>query len=393
MKKVSMFEVIALSITVASSTAVLFTPYFTAQIAGQSAWIAALAAGLLTCIPTAAAVGLMARFPGQSLIKALPQLLGGVLGKTLSVLYAGFFIFFAALSVWRIEAFTIRFLLPETPQVVIRALFLLAVGYAAMSGTVSLLRTNVYVLPLEILVPLLAVILPAARLDFSFLLPLFEEGIKPVLDGTILLLGWFCQVPIVIMMYQWLVTDSRRRGWSLKAVAGTLAVTATIGIGFIGILAAFGPSQTRTMFYPAFALVRIISVSTFLEHTEVIFVVVWVASIYLTTTFYIQSFAESISDTFNIKGGSAKLWIMMATVLALIAWPLFHQMSFFSLIAILKNVGSIVGVVFGGAIPILLFLRVLLFPPKNKSPEGQEEGQSTGGGVFGSKIKDQTDSN
>lgn len=392
MKKVSIFEVVALSITVVSSTAVLFTPYFSVQIAGQSAWVAAMAAGLLACIPTAAAVAVMNKFPGRSLIQALPELLGGFIGKILSVLYAGFFLFFAALSIWRLEAFAIRFLIPDTPQVVIRALFLIAVGYAAMSGTVPLLRTNVYIFPFEILAPFLVLILPISHLDFSLLFPLFEQGLKPVFGATVLMLGWFCQVPIVILMYQWLVTNPTLRGRGLKAVAGVLASTVIIGLSFVSILAAFGPQQTATMFYPAFALVRIISVSTFLEHTEVIFVVVWVASIYMTTTFYIQSFAESISDTFGLKGGAAKLWIMLLAVLALVIWPLFYKTSFYALIAILKNVGSIAGAIFGGGIPLLLLLRVLIAPPKKEESQAQGKGGEDPG-VFGSRIKEESGEN
>ncbi|MDD4657957.1 MAG: endospore germination permease, partial [Eubacteriales bacterium] len=317
MNKISMFEIAALSITVVISTSIMFTPYFAAQAAGQGAWISVLAAGLIACIPTGAAFAVMARFPRQSVIQAMPQLLGVFLGKIVSLLYAGFFLFFAALAVWRMEAFAIRFLIPDTPQLVIRIVFLLGVAYGAMSGSTPLLRTNAYIMPLEILVPLLTMILPAESLNFSFLLPMFEQGVKPVFTGAVLLLGWFCQAPVVILMLQRHVSEALLQGGGRKAILGTLVATVTMGVGFISILAAFGPEQASTMFYPAFALVRIISVSTFLEHTEVIFVVVWVASIFLAASFYIQAFAESISDILNFKGRTAKVLIMLISILIL----------------------------------------------------------------------------
>ncbi|HCX77819.1 MAG TPA: hypothetical protein DG577_00240 [Firmicutes bacterium] len=381
-----------MSITVVISTSIMFTPYFAAQAAGQGAWISVLAAGLIACIPTAAAVAVMAKFPRQSVIQAMPQLLGVFLGKIVSLLYACFFLFFAALAVWRMEAFAIRFLIPDTPQLVIRVIFLLGVAYGALSGSTPLLRTNAYLMPLEILVPILTVILPAARLNFNFLLPLFEQGVKSVINGTVLLLGWFCQVPVVILMFQRHVSDALLQGGGRKAVLGTLVATVTLGLGIIGILAAFGPEQTSTMFYPAFALVRIISVSTFLEHTEVIFVVVWVASIFLATTFYIQAFAESISDILNFKGKSAKVWIMLISIFILTVWPLFFNFSFYVLLSTIRDIGAAAGTAFGGVFPLLLLVRVIIAPPKQKQkkaePQAELSSSETEGGVFGSEIED-----
>jgi spore germination protein KB len=391
MNKISMFEIAALSITVVISTSIMFTPYFAAQAAGQGAWISVLAAGLIACIPTGAAFAVMARFPRQSVIQAMPQLLGGFMGKIVSLLYAGFFLFFAALAVWRMEAFAIRFLIPDTPQLVIRIVFLLGVAYGAMSGSTPLLRTNAYVMPLEILVPLLTMILPAESLNFSFLLPMFEQGVKPVITGAVLLLGWFCQAPVVILMLQRHVSEALLQGGGRKAILGTLVATVTMGVGFISILAAFGPEQASTMFYPAFALVRIISVSTFLEHTEVIFVVVWVASIFLAASFYIQAFAESISDILNFKGRTAKVLIMLISILILTVWPLFYNLSFYLLLSTIRDIGAVAGVAFGGALPLLLLARVIIAPPKPKqkkaTPQPEPGSSEADGGVFGSEIE------
>ena len=384
-----MFEIAALSVTVVISTSVMFTSYLATQMVGQSAWIAAMAAGLLAAIPTATAAALMARFPQKTFIQALPELLGKISGKVMSVLYACFFLFLASLAVWRMEAFAVRFLIPETPQFVIRLLFLLFVTYAAMSGATPLLRTNAYIVSLQVIIPLLALVLTASRLDFSFLVPLFEQGVKPVAGCTILLLGWFCQAPLVILMFQRLVEDRwLGKGW-LKAALGALVATATAVLGFIGIIAALGPQQAATTYYPAYALVRTITVSSFLEHSEVIFVVVWVASIFVAATFYIQAFAESISDIFNLKGDKAKAWTMFATVLVMAIGPCFLGSSFYMLVSVIRDIGSPAGIAFGGIIPILLFIRVLIAPPKQKPETGQRPGAGgTEGGVFGSEVED-----
>lgn len=374
MKKVSLFEVISLAVTVVISTSVMFSPYLATRVAGQDSWLAVIFAGLLSSLPAAASVYIMSKFPNKSFPQALPKLVGGFLGKILSVLYAAVFLFLAALTVWRMEAFAVRFLLPDTPLLVIRLLFLLTVFYAAMSGSAPLMRTNAYIVVLQLLVPILAVVLFTARMDFSFLTPLFEGGVKPVINSTVLLLGWFCQAPLVILMFQWLVDAAKLKKGGLKAVLGSLAATIAAGFGFIGILAALGPEQAATTYYPSYALVRIISIGTFLEHTEVVFVVIWVSSIYLAASFFIQAFATSISDTFNIKGAKGKSWLVLSTVIVLVVWPLLHRFSFFNLIATIRDIGSPAGLIFGGVIPLLLFFRVLIAPPRlRKKQQGSEE--------------------
>lgn len=373
MNKISVFEVLAFAMTVVIATAVMFTPYLAVQTAGQSAWISVLLAGVITCLPTAAASYVISKYPGKSVIQALPEMLGTFLGKGVALLFACAFVFLAALGVWRMEAFAIRFLIPETPQLAVRIVFLLAISYGALSGSIPLLRTNAYVAPLVFSASIVTLILTADNINFSYLFPLFEGGVTPTLKGAFLMLGWYCQVPLVILMYQRYVSEKSLPGVGLKSVIGVLALAVSLTTGFAGVIAAFGPRQTATMYYPALSWVRITSISTFLEHTEVAFVLVWVASIFLSTTFYIQSFAESISDILNLKGKTAKGWLIFITILGLAVWPLFRTLSIYNLISTIRDYGSKAGIIVGGALPLLLFIRVVISPPKQKMEKAKQK--------------------
>ena len=371
MNKISMLEVSALSITVVVSTAVLFTPYLAAQAAGQDAWISVIVAGMLTAIPAWAAGAVMSRFPQQSIISVLTKLFGSFLGKLISIVLAGYLLMSAVLAIWRLEAFVARFLIPETPQLAVRLIFLIVLAYATFSGSTPLIRTNVYVMPVGVLVILLVTGLPMARMDPSFLLPVFENGYQPMLSGAILLTGWLCQVPVVILMFNKYIEPKFLFGGGRKAAIGLIIAALAMELGALGTLAAFGPQQTSTMFYPSFALARVISIGAFLEHIEVIFIAVWVASIFITSAFFIQAFSESVSDIVNLKGRSQKVWIILGTFLLLLVWPFFLDHSFYALISVIENIGSVTGIIIGGAIPILMLTRVIILPPpkeKNQTP-------------------------
>jgi len=365
--KISMTEIMFLTVAVTVATAVMFTPYLMAQAAGQDAWLSVIVSGVITTIPAMAAATLMSKFPGQSIVQALPCLLGKLLGKLVSLAYIGYFLFAAALALWRLEAFTARFILVDTPQLAVRILFILVVTYASMSGATPLIRVGAYVVPVGIIVILLVVGLPIAQMEPAFLLPIFETGYQPMLQGGIMLLGWLCQVPVIILMFQRYAKTKNSRQASKLAVLGVILSAFALELGAVGTLAVFGPRQSASMYYPAFEVARIVSVGQFIEHIEVLFVAVWVAGIFLATAAYVQAFGDSISDVFNFKGRAAKTWIMAGTALLLILWPLFFRdLSFLLLIASIRDYASPPTVVLGGIVPLLLLARVKIWPVRQK---------------------------
>jgi spore germination protein KB len=373
MNKITMLEIMGVSVAVTVSTAVMFTPFIIADIAGQDAWISVLVSGLIAAIPTWAAGAVMARFPKQSIIIALPKLFGTGIGKLLALVYAVYFLFAAALVVWRVEAFTVRFLLQETPQNVIRIVFLLALAYTVLSGTAPLIRTSAYIVPVGIVVITLVVGLPLAQADPTLLFPVFENGFLPMLTASVMLLGWLCQVPLVVMMYLRYVEPKFLHQAAKKAVLGLLVTVLSLELGALGTIAVFGPEQTATMFYPAFEVARIISVGRFLENVEVVFVGVWIAGIFVAAAFYVQAFCESVSDIFNFKGNSAKIWIVVCTFLVLLIWPIFINPSFLQLITILRNYASVATIVLGGVLPLIMLARILVLPPNQNNQTGESE--------------------
>jgi len=384
MNRVSIMEVVFLSVAVTVSTAVMFTPYFAAQVAGQDAWISVLVSGLLAVIPAWAAGTLMNHFPQQSIIQALPKIFGRILGTLVALMFAAYFIFAAALALWRLEVFTVRFLLTETPQLAIRTLFLLCVALAAFSGTTPLIRTSAYIVPVGVLVIILVIGLPISRMNPTFLFPVFESGYRPMINAAIMLLGWICQVPLVIMMFQRYVQAKFLVNSVKKIILGVVISTFALELGAAGTLAAFGPIQTASMFYPAFEVARIISVGAFFERIEVIFIGVWIAGILVTAAFYVQAFGDSIAQIVNFRGKSAKMAIYVSTILLLISWPLFFDLSFLQIIAIIRDYGSVAGIAMGGILPLIMLARVVIVPigQKNQAAEpGSEEddnGQSNG---------------
>jgi len=376
MNKVSLMEIVWVSVAVTVATAVLFTPYLAAQVAAQDAWISVFVAGAITLIPAWATGVLMAKFPKQSLIEIFPKLFGPFLGKLIGLLYAGLFLFSAVLAVWRLEVFTARFLLPETPLLAIRGLFLLCLAYSAFSGTVPLIRTSAYIVPAGMVVIVLVTLLPAARMEASYLFPLFEFGYRRILDAAVMLAGWLCQIPLVIFMFNKYVQEKSRMGYVKKVVLAIILSTFALELGALGALAAFGPVQTASMYYPAFEVARIISLGTFLEHIEVIFVAVWIAGIFVAAAFYVHALTDAMSNILNFRGKVWKTVIIAATILALVIWPFFFRdLSFLILIVVIRDYGAVLTGIFGGVLPLVILARAAMVPRETgqEGPDPEEE--------------------
>ncbi|MTI96852.1 MAG: hypothetical protein FH749_15485 [Firmicutes bacterium] len=370
MKKVSMLEVMLLSVTVVISTAVLFMPFLTARAAGQDAWISTIVAGAVACIPAWSAGAVMARFRKKSIIEVLPRLLGTVLGKLFGAVYVIFFLFAAILIFWHLEEFVVGTLMPETPEAAVRLLFLTAAAYGVIKGAVPILHTNFYVMPVGIVVIALVIGLPIAKMDYRFLLPVFEHGPGPMLSGAALLLGWLCQIPLVVFMYQRYVEKKFLPSAGRKALLAVLITSLALLVGALGTLAAFGPRQVAGMYFPSFSVARIISVGAFFEHIEVIFVAVWIAAMYVTAVFYLQAVADGFSDLLSLKN---KNWSYLWLFPIVFAWPFFFDLNIDDLVFVLENLAPWVSIVLGGVMPLLLLLRVLLIPEQKQSPEGSDQ--------------------
>lgn len=369
-QRVPFFDVILLSITVVISTAVLFLPYLSARAAGQDAWISVLLAGGIAIIPAWCVGVVMARFPHRSIIEALPKLLGKVLGKALGLGLLAVFFFSALLVVWQLEEFIIGTLMPETPEIAVRIIFVLAVVYTVLHGAVPLLRTNVYIVPVGIIVIGLVIGLPMARMNPGYLLPILEQGPGPMLEGTALLFGWICQVPLVIMMFHRFVENKYLKGTGVKSIKGVIVVTLALLVGALGTVATFGPRQTASTYYPSFSVARIITVGAFLENIEVTFVGVWIAAMFVTGAFYIMSFADGTADLLSVRRTP---WLYGLIIAALLGWPLVIDVNVDVLVFYLSTWFPWAMAAAGGALPLFLLFRVLTLPPPSKSDRGNEE--------------------
>jgi spore germination protein KB len=279
-------------------TAVLFVPAITAAAAKQNGWLSLLVVSTLFGLMVAlVAVKLGLRFPSKTVVEFAPEILGPFLGKLVG---AGFVVWFLHINAVIIREFAdliVTAFMPETPMLVF-IIFLLALSARAVRGGVEVIaRAGEWVFPIFILsvIIIIAMVLPEA--DLSNLMPVLEDGIKPVVHGALAPAGWRGEVMLILMFLPYINMPGKTLRYLFAAViliGITLAQATVITTAVFGVL-------TEHLTFPFFALATYISIAGFLERMEPFILVMWVAGVTIKVAAFYYAAVLGSAQLFELK--------------------------------------------------------------------------------------------
>jgi len=293
-EKVASSQMVFLLVTTVVPTAFLFVPAITTEKAGHDGWLSVLvgatAFGLLVAL---VCTGLGSYFPSQSVVEYAPQLVGKFAGKLVGLLYIFFFIHINAVIVREFGDFLVTAFLPETPLLVFNIFVILLAAFATRSGLEVIARMNQFVFPLFIFALAFIVFLIIDQMTFENILPFMEHGIKPVLAGSITPSAWRGEVAIILMLLPFLNEPGEARKsviWAVLIIAFSLTMPTLVGI------LVFGAELNSHFVFPTLELARYVSVAEFIERTEAIIIIFWVAGITVKVAVFYQASVLSVSQ-------------------------------------------------------------------------------------------------
>ncbi|MEI7028377.1 GerAB/ArcD/ProY family transporter [Paenibacillus sp. y28] len=162
-------------------------------------------------------------------------------------------------------------MLPETPTEVMIGLQLLLRYYMLLGGLAALARWSQLVGPLVIVTFLSMSLLAFGKVRMDRLLPLFDGSAGGVMHGSLLVLGNLLEVLVLMSM-----TQVPQEGKLLRTL---VSVAAASGVMFLLVfftsVGNYGTATNRRMLFPFIETVRDISFGNFLEHFELIALVLW----------------------------------------------------------------------------------------------------------------------
>lgn len=271
-----------------------------AQYAGQDAWISAIFSTIIGLLFIWINTTLGRLYPDKTFIEVIILVFGKFFGKIVSITFIFITLVTATQVTWYVGDFMTTTYLPEISDYPINILFVAVVAIALLYGLEAMCRACTiffaFLFPLYIII----MIMLMPNIKGSNLLPIFENGIVPVLKGTIPLLS-FTTLPTIVlnMVYPCHIENFEK---SKKTMFyGYLLGMLTTFIGVLMPILVLGSNFTAVSRFPLFILTQEINVGTIFSRVEAVVIAVWLTSNFISTFFYFYASVSGLSQVLKLN--------------------------------------------------------------------------------------------
>lgn len=299
-ERISPRQLMLLIVSIKLSALTTYAPIVTSTEKGvRDSWLAAILAGFIALGMTFLACTLGAKFPRQTIFRYCETICGKLIGKIIGLSLICFFIYYTALCLRVFTEFILITMMPDTPLIVLTLAVMCITAYMVHSGLEVIVRFNEMVgPPLLFLFPLL-MILVAPNMDLNNLLPIFENGAKPMIIHALAPIGIFGEAVWVVLLA---LPGLNKPEKAKKAVlCGFLLNILLVSTVAASIVAVFGPSRAAHLFFPNISLIRTISIANFLERLETIMSILFILTMLVKTGFLFYGSLIGSAQLFNLK--------------------------------------------------------------------------------------------
>lgn len=297
--RISSVQLLFLLLIVQDATAFLVVPSLAAQAAGPDAWLSNIFfVSLFGLIVGFIGVSLAKRFPDETLTEYIPKIVGKPVGKILIFVYCFAFIHLASVVLAEESDFMHVNFFRETPLLSLDLLLIIAVAYGVYLGIEVIARQNEIAFPVFFLAIISLLIMVSPNIEMLNLLPIMENGLWPVLEGSILPATWRGEIFFILMLFPYLDQKEEANKIIIYSIIITTILSTLVIITCIGVLTA---EVVKTEIYPVFRLARYISLARLLERLEILVVVIWVAGAVIKLAVFLHSGCIASANLLGIK--------------------------------------------------------------------------------------------
>ena len=298
-ERISPAQVAGLITSFILGSAILLIPQDIAAKAGRDAWVSMLLATLIGLGVIYLYTTLALKFVGKNFIQYSEIILGKILGKVAGLLMIFMALELSSLVVRDFGVFFTTTILPNTPILVINMLMVFLVVISLKSGIGVLARVNMIIMPPLLFFLVMLTIMAIPNMEFKRLLPMMENGFKPVFRGTLSPIGFpFAETALFTMIIPHIGRSERvKKAFLLGGLAGGFFLLTVI----IWTLLVISSETIAQIGYPVLEAVRLISLFHFVERVDALIIINWLGFGFIKITICFYALVTGLAQWFNLK--------------------------------------------------------------------------------------------
>ncbi|SFE25273.1 spore germination protein (amino acid permease) [Paenibacillus algorifonticola] len=281
----------------------------------QDLWLS-MALGAIIDIYVAVLLYRLGRmYAGQSLIQYTRSILGKA-GKVVGLIFLLFFLCVMVTAMWIYSDFLSRTLMPETPRLVFSISMTICAGLAAVKGIEAIARLSQIIGFIILLTSVVLFTSSIPYIQLQFLLPPFENGMLPAIQGAIYPGSWF---GICIMMGMLMPHIKKQSGILKMKVYAVVLGTSVMTLYLLYSIVVMGPVMAGHFENPIYILSRITQFLIF-ERIEVLLLLIFISGSFITISTLYYAVTEGTAQWLGTK--SHKPWVYVFGIIFILS-PMF----------------------------------------------------------------------
>lgn len=286
-------------IYISISNHVIILPHLL-KVARRDAWICVLIAYVILLIWGLFIHYSLKKIGSNNLYDWLEVRIGKTLTRVIILLFIVMLFVTAIISFNDLVLTVSIYFLPQTPFIIVSLTFAILCLYAAKSELKTIVYMSALLLPFIIFLGFFVAFATATDKTYSYLFPVFMNGYKSIIKGTLIVLGGSADFLIFFLLQHNFNKPFLYRHFFILI---TIVIGLTIG-PTMGAITSFGPEMASSFRFPAFEQWRLVSLGKTITHVDFLAVFQLLAGV----TIKVALCTFLIIDLIRIKSNRIKFY-------------------------------------------------------------------------------------
>lgn len=287
---------------------------------GRMAWLAVLLGGLGSMAALYYLILLARKFPGQTFFEYTPQVWGKTLSYGIILLFTSLWLLWLSRVLWHVGNINQTFFLPNTPVIVVLAIFVSGTILLASYGLVPITRFFELMLFFFIIPYIFIMVISLTNIKLHHFFPLFEKGVWPVVLGSLHYMLGLQGLEIILFALPF----TKRPEKSLAPTMTALAVIHIVAVvQVIGVIGNVGITRASKLIYPSMDMLSTLRVPGWpVERFEPLLTIPWIIGTFTTAALLIYLISYGLTILFKRLPAGYFCWLSgLAGILLICIYP------------------------------------------------------------------------